>query len=106
MRQGLEGGKQAAYALRQAILRECGQHAVGVEVIAKVYVNLSGLAKAMRRDGSLDNETDLKDFSLGFTQGKATFDFIDVGHGKERADNKVKGETALRYTPFAVADCE
>ncbi|KAK5662850.1 hypothetical protein OQA88_6261 [Cercophora sp. LCS_1] len=93
VRLGLEGGKQAAYALRTAILNECGQHAVGVEVIAKVYVNLSGLAKAMRRDGCLDNEADFKDFSLGFTQGKATFDFIDVGHGKERADNKVK-ETA------------
>ena len=50
----------------------------------------------MRRDGSLDNEGDLKDFSLGFTQGKATFDFVDVGHGKERADNKIKGKNKRR----------
>lgn len=87
----MEGGKKAAYALRNAILAECGEHANNIEVIAQVYANLAGLAKAMRRDGSIDNESDLRDFSLGFTQGKATFDFVDVGHGKERADNKIKG---------------
>lgn len=47
----------------------------------------------MRRDGSIDNENDLRDFALGFTQGKAMFDFVDVGHGKERADNKIKGKS-------------
>ncbi|KAK3314742.1 hypothetical protein B0H66DRAFT_320552 [Apodospora peruviana] len=93
IRQGIEGGKKAAYALRTAILNECGQHANNIEVIATAYTNLSGLTKAMRRDGSIDNESDLKDFSLGFTQGKATFDFVDVGHGKERADNKIKETT-------------
>lgn len=45
----------------------------------------------MCRDGSLDTPDDLKDFTLGFTQGKASFDFVDVGHGKERADSKIKG---------------
>jgi hypothetical protein len=85
--------------LRSAILQQCGEHASGIEVIAKVYANLAGLAKAMRRDGSLDNEMDFKDFSLGFSQGKATFDFVDVGHGKERADNKIKG-AQLQRTPW------
>jgi len=87
----MDGGKKAAYALRTAILAECGEHANNMEVIATVHVNLSGLAKAMRRDGSIESESDLKEFSLGFTQCKATFDFVDVGHGKERADNKIKG---------------
>ncbi|PMD51482.1 uncharacterized protein K444DRAFT_543963 [Hyaloscypha bicolor E] len=40
--------------------------------------------------GSLENPDDLRDFVLGFTQGNASFDFIDVGHGKERADSKIK----------------
>lgn len=91
IKQGVDGGKKAAYALRSAILAECGVHASGLEVIAKVYANLAGLCRAMRRDGCLDSETLLKDFTLGFTQAKASFDFVDVGHGKERADNKVKG---------------
>lgn len=89
--QGVDGGKKAAYALRAAILEQCGSHANDIEVVAKVYANLAGLCKAMRRDGSLSSESDLKDFSLGFTQAKASFDFVDVGHGKERADNKIKG---------------
>ncbi len=59
--------------------------------MAKVCANISGLSKAMCRDGSLDSPDDLKEFTLGFTQGKASFDFVDVGHGKERADSKIKG---------------
>lgn len=91
IRQGVEGGKKAAYALRTAILEQCGDFAGNMEVIAKVYANLGGLAKAMRRNGCLEAEETLKEFTIGFTQGKATFDFVDVGHGKERADNKIKG---------------
>lgn len=66
--------------------------------MAKVCANVSGLTKAMRRDGALDSPDDLREFALGFTQGKASFDFIDVGHGKERADSKIKG--FLHHTPY------
>lgn len=90
---GIDGGKQAAYALRTAILKECHSLAGEVEVIARVVANLSGLAKAMRNDGSLDHESRLKDFTLGFSQGMASFDFIDVGYGKERTDTKIKGKS-------------
>lgn len=90
--QGIEGGKKAAYALRSAIARECGEHADEIEVVCNVYANLAGLSKAMKRDGSLELESDMKDFTLGFTQAKASFDFVDVGHGKERADSKIKGK--------------
>lgn len=93
VRQGLLGGKQAAYNLRKAILDQCGEHASNIEVIASVYANLAGLCKAMRLSGAVDSESDMKDFSLGFTQAKSSFDVIDVGHGKERADNKIKETT-------------
>jgi hypothetical protein len=39
----------------------------------------------------------MKDFALGFTQAKASFDFIDVGYGKERADSKIKGMHGLPH---------
>lgn len=94
MNRGIDGGKQAAYALRSAILTECHSHAGEVEVIAKVVANLGGLAKAMRKDGCLTNESTLKDFTLGFSQGMASFDFVDVGHGKERTDTKIKGKSS------------
>lgn len=85
----------AAYALRAAILKECGDHAKNIEVIAKVCVNLAGLSRAIRKDGSLAKESDVKEFSLGFTQAKASFDFVDVGYGKERADEKIKGSLSV-----------
>lgn len=45
----------------------------------------------MKRDGSVTWDQDFKDFTLGFTQALSSFDFIDVGVGKERADSKIKG---------------
>ena len=41
---------------------------------------------------NMDDADELKQFTLGFTQGKASFDFVDVGYGKERADSKIKGK--------------
>lgn len=91
IRAGVEGGKRAANALRNAVLEQCPDINDDTEIIAKVCANVNGLGKALKRDGALDNTDDLKEFTLGFTQGKASFDFIDVGHGKERADSKIKG---------------
>ncbi|KAH8819215.1 C-x8-C-x5-C-x3-H type zinc finger protein-like protein [Xylogone sp. PMI_703] len=93
VRQGLEGGKKAANMLRNVILENFDGITEDTEIIAKVYANISGLAKAMLRDGCIDKAEDLKEFTLGFTQGKASFDFIDVGHGKERADAKIREAT-------------
>ncbi|CAK7202321.1 hypothetical protein SEUCBS139899_005043 [Sporothrix eucalyptigena] len=61
-----------------------------MEIVVKVCANLSGLATAMHRSGSINNENLFKQFTLGFTQAKASFDFIDVGFGKERADSKIR----------------
>jgi hypothetical protein len=61
------------------------------EIMAKVVVNFRGLNKAMLRDGCVSTEHDLRDFMLGFTQAKASFDFVDVGRGKERVAFKIKG---------------
>lgn len=91
IRQGIEGGKKAANALRNAVLRQYSELPDNTEVIAKVVCNFQGLMKAMHRDGSLDKADDWKDFTIGFTQGKAAFDFVDVGYGKERADAKIQG---------------
>lgn len=53
----------------------------------------------MQRDDSLENISDFRDFTLGFTQAKTSFDFIDVGYGKERADSKIKG-TSWKFFPL------
>lgn len=91
IRSGIEGGKRAANALRGAVLKHYSELPSDTEVAAKVVCNLHGLMKAMHRDGSLDKVDDWKDFTIGFTQSKASFEFVDVGYGKERADAKIQG---------------
>jgi hypothetical protein len=46
----------------------------------------------------------LKNFMVGFTQGKASFDSVDVGHGKERADSKIKGMHNLVFYAGPIKD--
>lgn len=92
VRRGVDGGRKAAQALKAAILKQCHGVDTEIEVIAKVCLNLAGLAKAMRADGSLDSESQLKDFTLGFTQAIASFDVIDIGGG--RSDVKLEGTEA------------
>ncbi|KAK9424511.1 putative C3H1-type domain-containing protein [Seiridium unicorne] len=70
IKQGLEGGNKAAYALRQAVYAKVPDD---TEIVAKVVANLGGLAKTLKR-----NENEVKEFMLGFTQASASFDFIDV----------------------------
>lgn len=90
VRQGLDGGKKAAYALRQAVTAQYTNGSEDIEIVAKIVANLTGLSRAMKRDNAIDNENDLREFMVGFTQAMSSFDFVDVGYGKERADSKIQ----------------
>ncbi|KAH7367296.1 hypothetical protein B0T11DRAFT_52397 [Plectosphaerella cucumerina] len=87
IRAGVEGGRRAAHSLHNAILQKCETDQI--EIVAKVCANVNGLSKALLREGSVNNDYDLRNFSIGFSQARASFDFIDIGHGKERADVKI-----------------
>ncbi|KAF4953799.1 hypothetical protein FSARC_12312, partial [Fusarium sarcochroum] len=92
--QGLEGGKRAANALRAAVADLCNHERTGsLEIVCRVVANVAGLGKAMCRDGSIEDPSVAREFALGFTRAKASFDFIDVGYGKERADSKIRETT-------------
>jgi hypothetical protein len=92
VRLGIEGGKQAANILRNYILENAsGELTDQIEIMAKICSNTTGLTNAMLRDGFIENPDNFREFTQGFTQGKASFDFVDVGYGKERADSKIKG---------------
>ncbi|UZP40927.1 hypothetical protein NXS19_008743 [Fusarium pseudograminearum] len=93
-KQGLEGGKLAARALRTAVAQLCSHERTGsLEIICRVVANVGGLSKALASEGCIENPNQFRDFTQGFTQAKASFDFLDVGFGKERADAKIR-ETA------------
>ncbi|KAH7246141.1 hypothetical protein BKA59DRAFT_527980 [Fusarium tricinctum] len=88
---GLEGGKKAAHTLNAAVAKLCSHERTGsLEIVCRVVANVAGLSKAMYRNGSIDDPSLVREFALGFTQARASFDFIDVGYGKERADFKIR----------------
>ncbi|KAH8757115.1 hypothetical protein BGZ57DRAFT_932890 [Hyaloscypha finlandica] len=61
-----------------------------IPVIVKAYANLSGLAQACVRDKKVGSAGDMGQFWCGFTRRYPLVDFVDVGAGKEEADNKLR----------------
>ncbi|KAI0106987.1 C-x8-C-x5-C-x3-H type zinc finger protein-like protein [Nemania sp. FL0031] len=92
IQQGAEGGRRAAMELHNAIATEPLIPADGAKIFVKIVANMSSLAKALRRDGTMSSENELQDFVTGFNQAYF-FDFVDVGN-KDIVVSKVK-ETAL-----------
>ncbi|OCK93109.1 uncharacterized protein K441DRAFT_567191 [Cenococcum geophilum 1.58] len=87
------GGKKAAAHL-QTLLSEYIQIYMpsipsDVKIVARIYANVKGLANICVRAGIVDNITQVEDFVRGFTRGRTLFDFVDVGPGKDRADEKL-----------------
>ena len=91
-----EGGEAAADELlvktrehMRSFMKDCDK----IDVVARAYANLKGFGKACVRTGRMKNSSDdLHSFANGFTQRQALFDFVDVGTGKEQADDKIRGE--------------
>lgn len=96
LRKGLQGGKEAAAALYHSIVsyieRETEIIPLTSRVLCRVYANVKGLAETLVRAGILEEVTQFEEFVRGFTNGRTLFDFIDVGPGKDRADDKIIGE--------------
>jgi hypothetical protein len=65
--------------------------AESVTVMVKAFANLTGLAQACVKNGKLKAGVSLNPFVVGFNRRYPLFDFVDVGAGKEEADNKIRG---------------
>ncbi len=94
---GEAGGKEAAHMLWAAVRDYAQQKIPGLssdyKIVTRVYANLKGLGDVCHRAGILESPSIMEDFMRGFTGSKQLFDFIDVGSGKDRADDKVSGES-------------
>lgn len=90
------GGAEAAHALQTDILQYLREEGVynshELEVMVIVYLNKNGLAKALSDTNIIRNENLLDQFFWSFTQSTSLFQVVDIGHGKERADSKLRGE--------------
>ncbi len=93
---GEVGGKEAANNLwnsvRHFVHETLPDMASEYKIVTKVYANLKGLGDACNRAGLLSSPLVMEDFARGFTGTKQLFDFIDVGSGKDRADEKFTGK--------------
>jgi hypothetical protein len=88
------GGEKAADHLHEAIrsyLVNMSETFNDLKIFVKVYANVEGLSQALVREGNVRSVADFRLFVTEFTNRLPFCEFIDVGHGKERADNKIKG---------------
>ncbi|CZR56571.1 uncharacterized protein PAC_06460 [Phialocephala subalpina] len=69
-----------------------------VHVVVKAYANQRGLAQACARDKKVSSAMVVVDFWCGFTRRFPLADFVDVGPGKEEADNKLREVLAHHIT--------
>jgi hypothetical protein len=60
-------------------------------VICRIYANVLGLGDILARAGAVEDAYVFEAFVRGFTRAKDMFDFIDVGSGNDRADEKIIG---------------
>ncbi|KIW28928.1 uncharacterized protein PV07_04780 [Cladophialophora immunda] len=94
VKQGMNGGKNTASLLKQAVEEELRSSPTStphqVQVIVRVYANVKGLAKTYKEKEILAESTSLDEFIRGFNMGDAMCDFVDAGNGKECSDEKVK----------------
>ncbi len=93
-------GALAAIRLKNEVMKhivESNDVPVSVRVIARVFINGSGRQNnSQRRQSFKGSQTDLlAAFRMQFTEAIPLFDFVDVGHGKERADEKIRGTSRI-----------
>jgi hypothetical protein len=89
---GETGGRSAASHLCAAVqlyIKECKDIPRGARIFCRMYANVQGLGDVMVRSGIVEHLGIFEDFVRGFSRGKTLFDFIDVGAGKDRADEKI-----------------
>lgn len=92
---GEQGGKEAAGLLwgcvRDYVNQKDPELPSDIRIVTRIYANLKGLADVCCRAGLVEKSSVVDDFARGFTGSKQLFDYIDVGSGKDRADDKLTG---------------
>lgn len=102
MQKGEQGGKEAAGLLwghvRDYITRSDSDLPSDVKIVTRIYANSKGLGEVCFKAGLIEKPSIFDDFTRGFTGSKQLFDYIDVGSGKDRADDKLTGTPYLPLT--------
>jgi hypothetical protein len=94
IRAGEQGGKDAANKLAADMDEYISQNLPNVispKTVVHIYANLKGLGNMYHQAGIIDKPSAMDDFVRGFNESSLLFDFIDVGQGKNTADDKITG---------------
>jgi len=96
IKKGEIGGKEAASMLWDAVKDyvqvELPDLPLDHKIMTRIYANLKGLGDVCHKAGILHQPSTLEEFARGLTGSKHLFDFVDVGMGKDRADDKISGK--------------
>jgi hypothetical protein len=99
-----QGGESLADELLIKIreyLRPMFEDADSLDIIVRVYANLEGMANLLVREGKVRNLGQLRAFSTGFCGRVSSFDWVDVGVGKEgTSGRKIRGLSILPILTF------
>lgn len=102
LKKGHSGGKEAAAALYHALTAYIERETIDIpttsRVLCRIYANVKGLGETLVRAGIIEETSVFEEFVRGFTNGRTLFDFVDVGPGKDRADDKIIGEFESCYS--------
>ncbi|KAH7125667.1 hypothetical protein B0J11DRAFT_528990 [Dendryphion nanum] len=96
-----QGGEQLAdeFLIRiREYLRPLYEDADGLDILVRVYANLEGMANFLVRDGRVRNLGQLRAFSTGFCGRISSFDWIDIGVGKEGGAGRKVRESLTFFT--------
>ncbi|KAF2002989.1 hypothetical protein P154DRAFT_520350 [Amniculicola lignicola CBS 123094] len=90
---GANGGSEAASKLQQAIKEHIAtlySNSGSWPIMVNIFVSLDKLAAKLAQVGLLKHPTEMRGFAQSFSVNQPLFSIIDVGHGKERADFRIK----------------
>ncbi|KAF1814882.1 hypothetical protein P152DRAFT_236851 [Eremomyces bilateralis CBS 781.70] len=95
--EGEDGGRKAA-GLFESQIRDFLEQSPNpnlssiphARIVCRLYVSMKSFSEVCYRAGLASRPEIVEQFFRGFTKSKLLFDSIDVGHGKDRADEKIR----------------
>ncbi|KAJ5654294.1 hypothetical protein N7490_001297 [Penicillium lividum] len=90
---GEEGGRNAAQQFYTAMHTYLSKNLPSVNVpkiILKLYLNVKGFAETCVRSGILADPATVHEFIRGFNETMSCSEIIDIGSGKNRANDKIQ----------------
>lgn len=68
---------------------------VQLDIVVKAFASLDKLSSILVAKGKIRDEKHLRNFVADFNSRASFYDFLDVGFGRERADQKIRGKCPL-----------